>query len=147
MRPWGWRSSPPVRPATSRAAPGLLAGARHTRRNSQSSPAGQSRVRHHPPAAAQTRRPDQRDYQPYPHRLRRRMSRGGSVPQPRQRALLPTAIAICAGAPFTPNSRNVQRLTHLPDQNAVHPATGRCVRYASRCQSVTPPAALMNKSG
>ena len=34
-----------------------------------------------------------------------------------------------------------------PDQNAVHPATGRCVRYAGRCQSVTSPVALMNKTG
>ena len=40
-----------------------------------------------------------------------------------------TAIAIGASAPFTPNARNLQRLTHLPDQNAVYPATGRRVRY------------------
>jgi hypothetical protein len=61
--------------------------------------------------------------------------------------LLPTAIAIGASAPFTPNSRNLQRLTHLPDQNAVHPATGRRVRYTTCCQPVTPPVALMNKTG
>jgi hypothetical protein len=46
--------------------------------------------------AARTSEP----YQPYPHRLRRRMPRGGPVPQPRQRSLLPTAIAIGASAPF-----------------------------------------------
>jgi hypothetical protein len=75
------------------------------------------------------------------------MPRGCAVPKPGERSLLPTAIAFGAGAPFNPTPRNPQRLTHLPDDHAVQPATGRRVRNVPRCLTVTSPVALMNKTG
>ena len=81
------------------------------------------------------------------HRIRRHMPRGCAVPKPGERSLLPTAIAFGAGAPFNPTPRNPQRLTHLPDDHAVQPATGRRARNVPRCLTVTSPVALMNKTG
>ena len=80
-------------------------------------------------------------------RVRRRMSRRHAVPQPGEYALLPTAIDIGPNAPFNSTPHNPQRLTHLPDQHAVQPATAHRVRHIPRCLSGTSPGAPMNKTG
>jgi len=84
----------------------LLVDSHHPRRHSQGSPVGQGRVRHHPPATAEAGRPHQRDRSARAHRVRRRVSRGPAVPPPGEHALLPTAIAAGASAPFAATHRN-----------------------------------------